>query len=106
MNLPLRWTGLLYGRIGSDIVASTGITSGRDAIAMLLAGATAVQVVSVLYQKEHQHIGVMLEEISQWMHDNGYETLNDFRGSLSKQNVSDPWAYERGQYIKALLGFD
>lgn len=106
MNLTLRWTGLLYGRIGSDIIASTGIGSGRDAVAMLLAGATAVQVVSVLYQKKHQQIGTMLEEISQWMHDKGYDTINDFRGSLSKQNVSDPWAYERGQYIKALLGFD
>jgi len=106
MNLSLRWTGLLYGRVGSDIIASSGISSGGDVVAMMLAGATAVQVVSVLYQKKYQQIGIMLDEISQWMHDKGYDTINDFRGSLSKQNVSDPWAYERGQYIKALLGFD
>ncbi len=36
----------------------------------------------------------------------GYLKLDDFRGKVSKQHVSDPWAFERAQYIRALLGFD
>ena len=36
----------------------------------------------------------------------GFKNLDAFRGRASKKNVKDPWAFERGQYIKALLGFD
>ena len=102
----LRWTGLLYGRLEADIVANTGILTGRDAVKMILAGAGSVQVVSTLYKNKLTQIGAMLEQISDWMGSKGYKTLDDFRGAASKQNAKDPWAYERGQYIKALLGFE
>ncbi len=106
-SLPtLRWTALLSGRVDLDIIANTGIINGRDAIKMILSGASAVQVVSTLYRNKISHVGVMLDEITQWMAGKGYETLEDFRGQTSKQNVDDPWAFERGQYIKALLGYD
>lgn len=104
--LPLRWIALLHGRVESDIIASTGVMTGRDAIKMLLAGATAVQVVSTLYKNQLPYIGEMLSEITTWMDGKGYASIPEFRGKVSKQNVKDPWAFERGQYIKALLGFD
>jgi dihydroorotate dehydrogenase (fumarate) len=49
-RLPLRFAGLLHGRVKADICASTGITNGMDVVKMLLAGATAVQVVTGLYR--------------------------------------------------------
>jgi dihydroorotate dehydrogenase (fumarate) len=104
--VPLRWAALLYGRITADIISSTGIMNGRDAVKMILAGAQAVQVVSTLYRNQLTHIGEMLAEISTWMNGKGYDKLDDLRGRTSKQNIQDPWAFERGQYIKALLGFD
>ena len=104
--LPLRWTALLHGRVKADIVSSGGIMTGRDAVKMILVGATAVQVVSTLYKHKVSHLGEMLAEISTWMDGKGHRSLADFRGKASKRNVTDPWAFERGQYIKALLGFD
>jgi dihydroorotate dehydrogenase (fumarate) len=106
LQVPLRWAALLHGRINADIISATGVMSGRDVLKMLLAGATAVQVVSTLYRNRLDHIGEMLAEISTWMDGMSYQTLDDFRGKVSKRNVRDPWAFERGQYIKALLGFD
>jgi dihydroorotate dehydrogenase (fumarate) len=103
---PLRWTALLHGRLGADLCASTGIMSGKDVVKMLLAGATAVQVVSTLYRNKVTHLGEMLGALRGWMEGKGYRTLAEFRGKASKARVKDPWAYERGQYIKALLGFD
>lgn len=103
---PLRWAGLLHGQIKADVVASGGIMSGKDVIRMLLAGADSVQVVSALYKKKIGHLETILEEIEEWMVQRGYTSLDDFRGKASKASVGDPWAYERGQYIKALLGFD
>jgi len=106
-SLPaLRWTGLLHQRIGADIVASGGLMTGKDIVRMLLAGANSVQVVSALYKHKLGHIETMLVGLEEWMNAKGYTTIDDFRGKASKANVGDPWAFERGQYIKAILGFD
>jgi len=105
-SASLRWTGILHGQVKGDIIASTGIASGEDAVKMLLAGATAVQVVSALYANGIKHVGTIKEELTAWMDKKGYAKLDDFRGKASKQNVADPWAFERAQYLKALLGFD
>jgi dihydroorotate dehydrogenase (fumarate) len=104
--IPLRWTALLHGRIKADIISATGIMTGRDVIKMIMAGAAAVQVVSTLYKNKVNYIGEMLSELATWMDGKGFKKLADFRGHASKKNVKDPWAFERGQYIKALLGFD
>ena len=104
--VPLRWTALLHGRIKADIVSATGIMTGHDVLKMIMAGATSVQIVSTLYKNKLTHIGEMLAEINTWMDGKGFKNLDAFRGRASKKNVKDPWAFERGQYIKALLGFD
>jgi len=102
-RLPLRFAGLLHGRIRADVCASTGITSGADVVKMLLAGAAAVQVVTGLYRQGVKSIRPMLDEISRWMEVRSYPTIEAFRGKLSAKNAHDPWAYTRAQYAKMLL---
>ncbi len=104
--LTLRWTALLHGKLKADLVASTGVLTGKDAVKMILAGASSVQVVSALYKNKITAIGEILAGLTSWMEGKHYAALKDFRGKVSKQRVKDPWAFERGQYIKALLGFD
>ena len=102
-RLPLRFTGLLHGRIKADVCASTGIMTGKDVAKMILAGASSVQAVTALYRNGVKSIGTMLEELTRWMESKSYATLEDFRGKLSAKNASDPWAYTRAQYAKMLL---
>jgi dihydroorotate dehydrogenase (fumarate) len=104
--IALRWTALLYSKIKADIISSTGVMNGKDAARMILAGATAVQVVSTLYKNKVTHLSEIRAGLESWMNEKGYASLKDFRGKVSKMKVKDPWAFERGQYIKALLGFD
>lgn len=99
----LRWIGLLSGKVGIDLIANTGVETGQDMIKMLLAGATGVQVVSTIYRNGMEQIGVMEKELIEWMERKEYNSIEDFRGKLSKVNISNPWAYERTQYIKMLL---
>lgn len=105
-RLPLRFAGLLHGRIAGDVCSSTGIFDGKDAVKMLLAGAQCVQVVSVLYSKHITFMSAIVNEIEAWMDGKGYASLDDFRGTLSKQRSKDPWAYERAQYVKLLFQAD
>ena len=58
--LPLRWVAILRDRAKADLVATTGIWTGRDVAKMVLVGAKAVQVVSVLYREQACHIQKML----------------------------------------------
>jgi len=105
-RLALRYAGLLYKRIDASIVANTGILTGKDAVKMILAGADAVQVVSTIYKKGIHHITVMLEEIESWMKNHDYATLDSFRGQLAKENLADPFAYKRAQYVDILMKSD
>jgi dihydroorotate dehydrogenase (fumarate) len=102
-RLPLRFAGLLYGQIKADVCASTGIVSGSDVTKMLLAGATAVQVVTGMYRNGVKSIRTMLDELGRWMDSKSYGTIEAFRGRLSAENAKDTWAYTRAQYAKMLL---
>lgn len=98
----LRWIGLLSGKVGLDLCANNGVATGEDIIKMLLAGASAAEVVSTIYKNGMGHIATMEKDLTDWMDRKGYKSIDDFKGKLSKVHVSNPWAYERTQYIKML----
>jgi len=102
-RIALRYAGLLYGEIHGSICANTGIFTGNDVVKMLLAGADCVQVVSTLYKNGIPYISTMIEDIRKWMESKNYETINAFRGKLSKKNLKDPFAYKRAQYVDILM---
>ena len=103
-RLPLRFAGLLYGNIEASICTNSGIFSGRDVIKMILAGADCVQVVSTLYKSGIDVIKSMVEELGQWMDSKGYETVDSFRGKLSKKNTDNKLPYHRAQYLDFIMG--
>lgn len=102
-RLPLRFAGLLFQNIQGSICSNTGILSGNDVIKMILAGADCVQVVSTIYKHGPKQVTKMLGEMEDWMRQNGYGSLAEFRGLLSKQNIKDPFAYRRAQYVDILM---
>ena len=102
-KLALRYAGLLSGEIDADIIGSSGISSGEEMIKLLLAGADAVQEVSTLYRNGVDVIKSMLSELESWMDANEYQSIDSFRGKLSRKKLSNPFTYKRAQYIDAML---
>jgi len=102
-RLPLRFAGLLYGNIDATICSSRGIFTGEDVISMILAGADCVQVVSTLYKYGIDQITAILTDINRWMESKNYKKPDDFRGKMSRQNIQDPFAYRRAQYVDILM---
>ena len=100
---PLRFAGLLSGNIKADVCASSGIMDGEDVAKMILAGAGAVQVVTTLYRNTISHVSTLIETLKSWMEEKGYDTLDDFKGRMSRNRSKDPWIYTRSQYVKILL---
>ncbi len=54
---------------------------------MMLAGADCVQVVSTLYLHQIEVLGSIISDIEKWMVEKGYDTIDSFRGKLSKNKV-------------------
>ncbi len=102
-RLPLRFAGLLHGNINANICSCTGIFHGDQIAQMILAGSTAVQVVSTLYRNGLPHIGTMVRDLQTWMESKGYKQLADFRGKMDQKHCTDPWTYHRAQYARLLM---
>ncbi|MBE0638663.1 MAG: dihydroorotate dehydrogenase-like protein [Bacteroidales bacterium] len=102
-RLSLRFAGLLDGKINADICANRGILKGSDMIQLLLAGASAVQVVTTLYKNGIGQISNMINDLNVWMEKKQYASIADFKGKLSVKHINDPLAYRRSQYIDILL---
>ncbi len=102
-KLPLRYAGLLYKQIKGDICSNTGILTGEDLVRVIMAGAQTAQVVSAVYKNKVPFIDTMLSVLDQWMEQNKYNSLDDFRGKVSKINTKDPYAYRRAQYVDLLM---
>ena len=100
----LRYSGLLFGNIKADICSSYGVFSGADVIRLLLSGASCVQVVSTLYTHGLMQIRNIKTELAEWMETKNYNSIEEFRGSLSKNKLSNnPFVYKRAQYVDLLM---
>jgi dihydroorotate dehydrogenase (fumarate) len=100
INHVLRWVALLSGRIKTDLSATTGIHSPEAVIKLLLAGATTVQLASVLYKKGFKKIDEMLTAIENWMKKNDFNKIADFKGKLGFATSATPDIYLRSQFME------
>jgi dihydroorotate dehydrogenase (fumarate) len=96
----LRWVALLSDKIDVDIAASTGVHTGEDLIKQLLAGATAVQVVSAIYLNHPSIMTNMLEELMTWMKAKKYKSISEFQATVNLSELINPAAFERIQFMK------
>ncbi len=104
LRLPLTWIGILYGRIKANLAATSGIHYAEDVIKMLMVGADVTMMCSVLLREGPEHIRFVERQVEQWMADHEYESVRQMKGSMSQLRCSDPAAFERAQYMRAVKG--
>jgi dihydroorotate dehydrogenase (fumarate) len=105
LRLPLRWVAILYGRIKADLAATSGIHSHEDVIKVLMAGASAAQLCSVLLANGIDHIRKIEKGVIEWMEKHNYDSVSQMKGSVSQKNCADPAAFERAHYMQALITY-
>jgi dihydroorotate dehydrogenase (fumarate) len=104
-RLPLRWIAMLRPHLTCSIAATTGIHSAKDVIKMILAGADVAMMASVLLYNGPGVLKTILKDMTAWMEEKEYESLEEMKGAMSSASVADPGAFERANYIKILQGF-
>lgn len=105
VRLPLLWIGILSGRVKASLAASTGVQGAQEVIKYLLAGADIVMTTSSLLRHGVGHARRILGDLEHWLEARGLESVGAVRGRMSHRNVTDPTAFERGNYIKMLQAY-
>lgn len=70
------------------VIGTGGVTTGTDAIEMLMAGATAVGVGSAIYFRGPDAISEILDEMHTWLDEHNIDDVNDVRN----------WAHQEREY--------
>ncbi len=105
LRLALRWIAILRGRIQTSLAATGGAHTPDDALKLLLAGADCVAIASSLLLHGPKHTTGLLAGIEKWLNERGYDSVEQMKGSLSQQACPDPDAFERANYMKALVTY-
>jgi dihydroorotate dehydrogenase (fumarate) len=100
--LRLRWLAIVKPSVRVPLAVSGGVHSGLDAVKSVMAGASAVQVVSALLVRGPGHLAVMRREMEQWMEENEYSSLAQMLGNMSLAKCPDPSAFSRANYMRIL----
>jgi dihydroorotate dehydrogenase (fumarate) len=100
LPVSLRWIAIMANRVKCDLAASTGVHDGKAVIKQLLAGASAVQVVSALYENGPEYLSTMIKDLEEWMKRKKYNKIDEFRGLLSQERQMNPALFERVQFMK------
>jgi dihydroorotate dehydrogenase (fumarate) len=102
LRLPLTWIGILYGRIRSSLAATSGVHGPEDVVKLLMVGADVTMLCSVLLKNGVRHLRHIEEGLLEWMEKHEYESVSQMKGSMSQIRCSNPSAFERAQYMKAV----
>ena len=97
----LRWTAIASAQVPqTDYAISGGVHDGKAIVKAILAGASAVELCSVIYQRGNQVIADMTNEITQWMNRQGYKNISEFKSSMNALSTGASNPFERTQFMK------
>jgi len=95
LDLRLRGTAVLCGRVNASLGISGGVHTALDVIKSTMAGADIVEMVSAIMKHGPKHLRTVRTEIEAWLSANEWESLNQMRGNMSFRKIPNPAVYER-----------
>ena len=105
LRLPLRWIAILRDQVGISLAATSGIHYSEDVIKLLLVGADVCMVTSALLKHGVDFVSDLIRELQNWLDVNGYNSVEQLRGSMSYGNSPDSGQWERANYMKAIVSY-
>jgi dihydroorotate dehydrogenase (fumarate) len=101
-RLPLMWISLLSGRLNTSLAATSGVWTYKEVVKYLLVGADAVMTTSALLKDGPQHLGTLVDGLTEWMESRGLNSVSEFKGRLAAAHLADPSAFMHAHYSDIL----
>jgi dihydroorotate dehydrogenase (fumarate) len=98
LQLRLRATAVLAGRVSAALAIAGGVHTALDVIKGNMAGARVMQIVSAILQHGPGYLKTLRADLEAWMTENEWESLEEMRGNMSFQRIPNPAVYERATY--------
>lgn len=83
--IALRHVYEIAGAVKVPVIGVGGIANGEDAIEMMMAGASAVQVCTEAILRGPKIYGQLASEMNSWLDDHGYKDVNEIIGLALKK---------------------
>jgi dihydroorotate dehydrogenase (fumarate) len=103
--LRLHWIAVLYGTIKADLALTGGVHSATDVVKSMMAGAKVAMMTSSLLKRGISYLDTLCTELLVWMGEHGYDSIQQMQGSMSRNSVPQPAAFERANYMKVLNSY-
>jgi dihydroorotate dehydrogenase (fumarate) len=100
--LRLHWIAVIYGTIKADLALTGGVHTATDVIKSMMAGAKVAMMTSALLKRGISYLDTLATELLVWMGDHEYDSIRQMQGSMSRNSVPQPGAFERANYMKVL----
>ena len=105
LRLSLRWIAILRDHLTASLAATSGIHEPTDVIKAILVGADITMLASSLLKNGPNHLKHLESELTDWLEQHDYESVEQMKGSMSKQRSANPEGLERANYMKALTSY-
>ena len=105
LRLPLRWIAILRDQLAISLAATSGIHYPEDVIKLLLVGADVCMIASALLKHGVDYVSELTRELQNWLDVNGYDSVDQLKGSMSYGNCPDSGQLERANYMKAITSY-
>lgn len=105
LSETLRWCAILRSSVDISLAASTGVHSAHDVLKAIMSGADVTQMASALLKNGSAHVEIVLKELVEWMQEKEYVSIEQMKGSISLNHCDNKAAYERANYMRALLSY-
>ena len=98
LQLRLRATAALAGRVKASIAIKGGVHTALDVVKATMAGANVTQLVSAILKNGPRYLRTLKAELKAWMTTYEWNSLDEMRGNMSFERIPNPAAYERATY--------
>ena len=103
--LRLHWIAVLYGGVKADMALTGGVHSATDVVKAMMAGARVAMMTSALLKRGISFLDTIATELLIWMGEHEYDSIRQMQGSMSRNAVPQPKAFERANYLKVLSSY-
>ncbi len=103
--LRIRWVAILYDQVKLSLAVTGGVHGVKEVVKALMVGADVTHVCSEILGKGPQRIGQIRDELSSWLEEHEYESVQQIKGSVSYKHAIDARYYERANYLDVLNSY-
>ncbi len=83
--IALRYVYSIANSVKVPVIGVGGISTGEDAVAMIMAGASAVQICTAAILEGHKAYSRILGELNDWLDNHGIKSLDEIRGLTARK---------------------